>query len=138
MNANFSNRTKQKALIILIVVLIAVISKATDRDEQQERLVQCKLNLRNLGTAMEIYSTDWSGRYPSRLSDLVPNYVDALPFCPTVDEMTYRMESGPEASHNPDEYQDYFYLYCRGHNHKSVGCPKDYLNYDGITGVLER
>jgi hypothetical protein len=36
------------------------------------QLTACKSNLKNLGTAMEMYSTDWSGHYPRPISRTSP------------------------------------------------------------------
>ncbi len=61
--------------------------------ERQER--GCLSNLKDVGTAMEMYSTDYAGRYPmvpgSRqftdqlvpLAQLKPGYLKAVPTCPT-------------------------------------------------------
>lgn len=49
----------------------------------------CKANLRNLGTALEMYSTDIQGRYPQTLAQVAPDYLKALPTCPS-SGLTYR------------------------------------------------
>lgn len=52
-------------------------------------LTQCKSNLKNIGTAMEMYSTDCGGRFPHDASCLTPNYLKRIPTCPTVGSDTY-------------------------------------------------
>lgn len=50
---------------------------------------RCKSNLKNIGTALEMYSTDFSGHYPAELGALVPRYLDELPACPRAGRFTY-------------------------------------------------
>lgn len=49
----------------------------------------CVSNLKNFATALEMYSTDWSGNYPENSSFLTPNYLRTLPVCPQSEEDTY-------------------------------------------------
>jgi hypothetical protein len=44
---------------------------------------QCERSMRRVATALEMYSSDHNGAYPTRLSDLVPKYMRGLPACPT-------------------------------------------------------
>jgi len=52
-------------------------------------LAGCVRNLKNLGTALEMYSTDASGRFPKSLARLTPSYVKAIPTCPAAGTDTY-------------------------------------------------
>jgi hypothetical protein len=61
-------------------------------------MTNCKSNLKNLGTAMEMYTTDWEGRYPSTLGQLTPNYLKTIPECQAVERMTYKFQTGPNAA----------------------------------------
>jgi hypothetical protein len=123
---------------LAMLALVALTLRYLHYKDPQRQLTECKSNLKNLGTAMEMYSTDWSGHYPNRLLKLVPNYLDALPTCPTCEAMTYQMEYGPEASHNEAGFHDYYYLYCEGHNHSRAGVPENIPAYDGIVSTHER
>lgn len=49
----------------------------------------CLNNLKNVGTALEMYSTDAAGRYPGKLAQLVPNYLKTIPTCSTAGRDTY-------------------------------------------------
>jgi hypothetical protein len=124
--------------LLAILTLVAFTVRYLHYRDPQRQLTECKSNLRNLGTAMEMYSTDWSGHYPDRLRKLVPNYLHVLPTCPAVEAMTYQMEYGPEASHNEGGFHDYYYLYCAGQNHSRVGIPENIPAYDGCGSVHER
>ena len=52
------------------------------RAPAQAPLSACQTNLRNIACAVEMYSTDWSGRYPANLALLTPDYLRAIPTCP--------------------------------------------------------
>ena len=45
----------------------------------------CTANLKNQGTALEMYATDYDGLYPSSLHALSPDYLRRLPTCPSTD-----------------------------------------------------
>lgn len=49
----------------------------------------CRSNLKNIGKALEMYSTDWDGHYPPELSTLVPTYLKEIPLCPGAGLDTY-------------------------------------------------
>lgn len=103
--------------------------------KDQGQLTACKSNLKNIATALEMYSTDWSGRYPSDMGYLTPNYLRTIPECPAAGKNTYleAFQTGPEAPGNEDQYQDYYYLECHGHFHPQL--EPNYPRYDGIRGL---
>lgn len=112
-------------LLFFLLILGGQILSHTLKGHHQKSLTICKNNLKEISTAMEMYSTDWSGRYPTDLAQLVPEYIDEIPTCRAAGAVTYRMEMGEEASHNPAGLRDYFYLCCSGENHLAVSVPKD-------------
>lgn len=95
----------------------------------------CASNLKNMATAMEMYSTDWSGKYPPRVTLLAPNYLRTIPKCPASGK-SYLVKLGPRAPKNIQKYQDYYFLQCTGHAHKSEGLPASYPQYTSIEGLL--
>lgn len=101
-------------------------------------LTACKSNLKNIGTALEMYSTDFSGKYPPRLDVLTPNYLKTIPSCPTVSKVTYRAYFGKGAPLNTGAFEDYYYLECAGANHTSVSVMGNYPAYNAIQGLVER
>ena len=107
----------------------------------------CRSNLKNIGTAMEMYSTDWSGKYPESLSILTPNYLKTIPVCPVSNEMRYRAVFGPGVGYNlggTDEsgkkyegFQDYYLVWCEGQEHKKYYDGfENFPQYDGIQGMI--
>jgi hypothetical protein len=73
-----------------------------------------KSNLKNLATALEMYSTDNAGHYPASLSQVTPNYLKFIPQCPAAGKVTYRYA---RAEH-PEAY--------------TVWCGGCWLHYSGI------
>lgn len=100
-------------------------------------MTACPSNLKNIGTACEMYSADWRGDYPTSMSLLTPNYLKTVPECPSVGEITYRMETGAVA-YNFNGFEDYYFIYCAGPNHTSVSVPANYPQYDSIQGLISR
>ena len=49
-------------VIAIIAILAAILVPNFIRARAQGQLTACKSNLKNIGTAMEMYSTDWSGK----------------------------------------------------------------------------
>lgn len=98
-------------------------------------LTACKSNLKNLGTAVEMYSTDHSGKYPAKLSQLTPNYLKTILTCPSAGTSTYTYQTGPKAAYNTPGYEDYYFIECKGDNH-SDGSP-NFPQYDSINGLYE-
>ena len=115
-----------------------ILTAATKR-ERVRSYVGCQSNLKNMGTALEMYSTDWSGHYPdpSNLKTaLTPNYLRTMPKCPQAGRDTYSKsyQIGPDAPGNDDNYQDYYNFYCQGKNHKELD--KNRPRYNGIVGLI--
>ena len=88
---------------------------------------------------MEMYSTDWSGKYPpvdSGFALLTPNYLRFIPACPAAGEVTYSYKGGPDAELNSGGFQDYYEMRCEGANHKDAGVMGDLPAYTGIVGII--
>lgn len=75
-------------------------------------LTACKCNLKNIGTALEMYATDNNGYYPPDLKKLNPLYLEQFPQCP-VKGMNYVYEVSKDRKS--------YILYCNGEQHKDLG-----------------
>jgi hypothetical protein len=95
-----------------------------------DALQTCEENLKNIGTAMEMYSTDNLGRFPTVLSLLAPNYLKRLPTCPAAHADTY--SAGFQSASNPDAYT----ISCSGHHHGSRGIGPNSPSYTSTQGLL--
>lgn len=116
----------------VVSALLATIIPNFKRAQAQGNLTECKTNLRNIGTAFEMYSTDWSGKYPSKIETLVPIYLDKVPRCPSAGSVTYQVYTGLGPNNNPG-FQDYYYLECRGLNHQDTSTSENHPAHDSLS-----
>ena len=123
-------------VIAIIAILAAILVPNFVRARAQGHLTACKSNLKNIGTALEMYSTDNSGRYPSDLSKLTSGnmggYLKMIPTCAAAGTDTY--SAVYTASANPDV----FTLYCSGNNHTALDVGSGFPQYDSVRGLIER
>jgi hypothetical protein len=97
---------------------------------KKRKIDGCIYNLKNIGTAAEMYSIDYSGRYPKKLSLLTPNYIRTIPTCPAARKDTY--SSSYRAATRPDACT----FFCKGSHHAKSGYATDYPQYNSTTGVV--
>jgi len=115
-------------IVVIVWVLGAVMTPNFIRARSQGQVTACKSNLKNIGTALEMFSTDHGGRFPKSLAQLVPTYLRAIPTCPMVGSDTY---SGAYVQgENPDTY----FVACGGDNH---GLGENRPWYNSTQGLIE-
>lgn len=117
-------------VILLGLVLLLVTSNVPRPHGGQA--TACKSNLKNIGTALEMYSVDSAGRFPPKLSLLTPNYLKRIPTCPVANADTY--STGFRSSSDPHAYT----FVCSGHHHARVGYSPNYPQYNSWKGLIER
>lgn len=131
-----------KALMVVGVLIsgsLLIVPNFIRCNHRQGAVTACKSNLKNIGTALEMYSTDYRGHYPRNLGLLTPNYLKTLPVCPSAGYVTYRAEFGIRAPGNEKErFEDYYLVECTGANHVGHALDVDYPKYNGIEGLIER
>jgi len=124
-------RRKITERVHLLVLLVALALMCSGRMPWREARYfycatadyhDCKSNIKNLSTACEMYSTDNSGRYPTSLAQLTPQYLKELPTCPAVSADTY--SEGFQSVSNPDAFS----VVCTGWHHPFVD-PPNYPQY---------
>ena len=120
------------------LLLGALLAPNFVRARSRGATTACKSNLKNIGSALEMYSMDHYGKYPRNLSYLTPNYLKTIPKCPEPESLGYFAEFGLKAAINTAGFQDYYYLSCIGTGHKKVSIGRNYPAYDGIQGLIER
>lgn len=128
-------------VIAIIAILAAILVPNFIRARAQGQLTACKSNLKNIGTAMEMYSTDWSGKYPDDggiRAALTPNYLKTIPECPAAGSDVYDLTTDPANAYNTANFTDYYHAQCGTTFHQAVSVPTDYPQYDGIQGLIER
>lgn len=121
-------------VIAIIAILAAILVPNFIRARAQGQFTACKSNLKNIATALEMWSTDNSGRYPTSLSQLTEGqrYLRTLPTCPAAGRDTYS-EYYRSAS-NPDRYT----VICAGNNHNAVDAGRDFPQYNSVAGLIEK
>lgn len=112
----------------------AAVQAARDADTAREpagALKLCEGNLRTIGTALEMYSTDFAGRYPAKMSLLVPNYLKSMPTCSACRRETYSFSYKVTAK--PDTYA----FCCFGLNHQAAGLSRNQPAYNSAKGLVK-
>lgn len=106
------------------------------RAKAQGQLTDCKVNLKKIATALEIWSVDHEGKYPESLTPLVGEYLTRIPDCPAAAQDTYSAtyRRFTDVESEVESYE----VYCQGHHHAKVGVEIDYPRYSGVSGLLER
>jgi prepilin-type N-terminal cleavage/methylation domain-containing protein len=117
-------------VIAIIAILAAILVPNFIRARAQGQLTACKSNLKNIGTAMEMYSTDFAGRYATAASLLTPNYLKIIPTCASAGSDTY--SSTFSVTSIPDAYT----FYCSGTQHASASEPANYPQYNSTQGLV--
>lgn len=120
-------------VIAIIAILAAILVPNFLRARAQGQYTQCQSNEKNMGTALEMYSTDNSGHYPGTLTGLTPDYLRIIPTCASAGESSV-YTSVFTSSRVPDAYT----FYCSGTNHSAVGVDADYPQYNSTSGLNPR
>lgn len=120
---------------LAVLILVAVAAALYHRWEAQRTpssLADCRRTQKNLATSLEMYSTDYAGRYPPRLELLVPLYLKELPTCPSTGRFTY---TDYQCVVRPDLYS----FSCVGDNHAHhYGKPSpNFPRYNALQGAQE-
>lgn len=119
-------------VIAIIAILAAILVPNFLRARAQGQWTQCQSNCKNIGTALEMYSTDNAGHYPNEMTSLTPNYLKALPKCSAANAETY---SGKyTVASQPDAYT----FYCEGSAHKGVDVSENYPQYNSTQGLIPK
>lgn len=117
-------------VIFIIALLAAVIVPCLTRAKPQSQLLACESNLRNQAVANIMYANEHGGHYASFPALLSPNYLKAMPTCPSAGKYTYFYM----VSKSPDS----FTFSCHGSYHTLILGVSDYPQYDTATGLIER
>lgn len=113
-------------MVFLFLVVCSLTVAADLRDEPW--LVACGYNLRNIGTALEMYSSDHHGQYPKSLRALVPVYLKKLPTCSAAKRDTY---SSSYKRVGPDDFK----FHCHGSFHAGAGLAANEPTFQGEKGL---
>lgn len=118
-------------LLALTASLIAVLLPHGIHRRNPDSLTICKSNLKNVGTAREMYATDNADLYPDSAARLTPNYLKVIPTCTSSGTDTYSV--GFRSASHPDNYT----FFCQGPNHVDSGeSSPDYPQCNSLQGLV--
>lgn len=128
-------------VIAIIAILAAILVPNFLKARAQGQLTACKSNCKNLATALEMYASDYGGRYPSSgttgMNLLTSgNYLKTVPTCPAAGSNTY------QATFSSTQTPDSFSFYCAGNNHGKAysgfaANAQNYPQYSAEQGLLD-
>ncbi|MGE0495629.1 MAG: type II secretion system protein [Vulcanimicrobiota bacterium] len=116
----------------IIAMLAAILVPNFIRAKSNSQLTACKSNLKNIATAVEVYSTENGARFPLGLNNLTPNFLKTIPTCPAIASNSY------EASYVSHSVPDIYTVMCEGNNHLTLQIPANYPQWSSVQGLIER
>jgi len=119
-------------VVFIISTLATIMIPTVKRAMYKAQLTGCMTNVRNMATALQIYSVDYDSHYPSQLNMLLPKYLKSVPACPSADIDTYTTGYTISADNQN------FTLACKGNYHIVLGLGVDEPYYDLHTGLNPR
>lgn len=115
---------------IIIVILAAIIILVARWGLIKSNAVGCKANLKDMSTALNLYSNEFGGFYPPNLTLITPSYVSSIPRCPSTSQDTY--SAGYSVSDDGHSYT----LCCNGQNHGDFGYGLNQPYYSSSDGLM--
>lgn len=115
---------------LLIVVMPAILAPYHFRCHCGGMFTACCANLKNIGTALELYAVDHGGQYPTRLSELCPQYLTVLPTCPSAAMDSY--SQGYVHNIHRKSYE----LCCTGLHHPGIAGLNEPV-YTSLQGLMD-
>ena len=115
-------------VIAVMALLIAIMFPQFWRAYSKSRYTACISNLKNIATALQIYSTE-NNSFPESLDDLNPDYLKIIPACPEAAADTYT------AGYEVDDQGTIFTICCKGHFHALLGYDEDEPYYRSSSGL---
>ena len=105
MNRTSGLTVVELVIVVAILLLLAAIAlPAFFQNQQKQRAAECAMHLDAIGNACKRHASD-KGGFPATLAELVPDYLPAVPTCPSGG--TYTMgtpEGDPPACSVPDHH----------------------------------
>lgn len=131
------------ALSFFVAFVLGAVPSMSDVDggsgNRGTGFLFCVSNLKNTGTALEMYATDNTGEFPQSLKSLTPNYLKTIPTCPSAGADTY--SGGYAASRSllsNGKPVGAYTVVCSGANHTRRGnVPPNFPQYTSTQGLIE-
>ncbi len=144
------------SVVVIMVFLIFAVPNIL-RDRPTYEYTKCQSNMKNIGTALELYASDNEGKYPPALQNLIPGYLESIPRCGgAVEELKgnlfgyiyvfvmgrrrieekYGFDYG-ETYKTSDDHKAYSF-YCKGRNHSRLGVGGNFPQYNSTNGLIAK
>jgi prepilin-type N-terminal cleavage/methylation domain-containing protein len=119
-------------VIAIIAILAAILVPNFLRARAQGQFTSCQSNCKNIGTALEMYSTDNSGHYPTgAMAGLTPSYMRNYPTCQSAGSNTYT------GTYTFGTVPDAYTFYCGGAKHTTI-VSGNYPQYNSTAGLIAK
>lgn len=128
------SRTLRLSILFAVSSLVmAAMIPSYLRNPDQSKLSTCESQIKNLATAIEMYSSDWKGDGPETLQHLTPEYLRTIPLCPAGKGVPYgySITVRDKAGHAKG-----WEISCQSKGHSRVGIPDGYPRYNSKEGLL--
>lgn len=126
---------------LLLSPFIFVRCVEWQKNRAYARATACKMNLRNIGTALETYAEAHAGKFPAELSTLRPSFLQSVPVCPFTGADTYSSSyrHGDTVPYKQTESgrQVLYWVACHGDNHDFLERHTDFPAYNSAEGLLD-
>lgn len=119
---------------LLALLLIVFLVPRWIRWRHQHDASACHGNIKKVGTALEIYSSENGAQFPDALDKLVPRYIATIPTCPGAGGDSY--SSSYSVAHKKDA--DAYTFFCQGANHTGTGLSANFPQYTSRLGLLTK
>ena len=106
---------------LMLVILLAALFPWFLQAFRGPQLDRCRSNTREISSALEMYASDFHGRYPPDLATLLRSgHLEAIPTCPTTGFDNY------SATYHVSAAPDGFSFGCAGRHHGEPSRAKTY------------
>jgi len=116
-------------VLFIIAALVALVIPNFRWSLLKTQLTGCQANLKNVSTALQLYSNDNNDLFPDGLEKLTPDYVKRVPECPSTQKDTY--SNGYDIENDFTAYT----VYCSGNNHSAIGLGPNEPYYNLAEGL---
>ncbi len=119
-------------VMLILAVLAFLLLPNYVRARSRGRLTACETNLRNMASALELYSNENDKIFPTELAALAPRYIQSLPKCPSAGSPQSYVD-GYESGTRPSNYT----LACQGGYHVDLGLAPNAPTFQYGVGLRE-
>lgn len=129
-------------VIAIIAILAAILVPNFMKARAQGQLTSCKSNVKNIGTACELYSTDNNGQYPDAITALQGgtsgDYMKTIPVCPASGTKTQKSGDPGDYTYVVNGNFSYYGVYCSKADHtKAAGVTATgFPQFDSVVGLM--